>query len=221
MDIAYPLTAAIPVVFMTLSQPSWSPQQLLLVGGVGLWACRLSLHIGIRNLPDGEDARYAAWRRRFGKQWWWWSFFQVFALQGILVSLWSCPWCWRWMPDSQTLGIHHILAIVLFAVGFYFQAVADYQLERFRKTRHSPDEILDHGLWALSRHPNYFGESLIWWSFGCLRPVSRTGANRLVGAAVCDVVYGARFGNAHARKVSGQKETGVRSLCCARAGILS
>ena len=168
MDIAYPFTAAIPVVFMTLSHPTWSVQQLLLVGGVGLWACRLSLHIGIRNLPHREDARYAAWRRRFGKQWWWWSFFQVFVLQGILVSLWSVPLVLAMDAGSQKIGIHHVLAIALFSVGFYFQAVADYQLERFRKTRRGPEEILDHGLWALSRHPNYFGESLIWWSFGCL-----------------------------------------------------
>ena len=53
-----------------------------------------------------------------------------------------------------------ILAIVLFAVGFYFQAIADYQLERFRKTRHSPDEILDHGLWALSRHNSQYISSM-------------------------------------------------------------
>lgn len=151
MDIAYPFTAAIPVVFMTLSHPTWSVQQLLLVGGVGLWACRLSLHIGIRNLPHGEDARYAAWRRRFGKQWWWWSFFQVFVLQGILVSLWSVPLVLAMDAGSQKIGIHHVLAIALFSVGFYFQAVADYQLERFREDPARPRGNI--GPWVMGTLP--------------------------------------------------------------------
>lgn len=168
MDIAYPLTAAVPVLILMWGQYSGSAHEILLAAFVGLWSLRLSGHIAIRNLPEGEDARYSAWRKRFGRNWWWWSLFQVFVLQGILVSLWSVPLILAIDVTPTSLGFNHVIAILLFCTGFYFQAVADYQLERFRKTRAGPHEILDHGLWALSRHPNYFGESLIWWSFGFL-----------------------------------------------------
>ncbi|MDA0629783.1 MAG: DUF1295 domain-containing protein [Proteobacteria bacterium] len=168
MDIAYPLTAAIPVLILLSSQQNWSTHELILCTCVTLWSVRLAAHIGIRNLPEGEDARYASWRRRFSPHWWWWSLFQVFTLQGVLVSLWSVPLILAVDAKPQGIGVNHFAAIALFAVGFYFQTVADYQLEQFRKTRRNREELLDRGLWARSRHPNYFGECLIWWSFGLL-----------------------------------------------------
>lgn len=168
MDIAYPLTAAVPTMVIVAARGAWTPHELLCVILVCLWSCRLAGHIGMRNLPHGEDARYAAWRRRFGRNWWWWSFFQVFLLQGVLISMWSAPLMLAIDAPQRAAGWQHGLAVGLFVIGFYFQAVSDYQLEHFRKTRSSQGDILDSGLWALSRHPNYFGEALIWWSFGLL-----------------------------------------------------
>jgi len=168
MDIAYPLTAAIPTLLIIVSRGTWSAQELIILGLVCLWAIRLAAHIGIRNLPEGEDARYASWRRKYGRHWWWWSFFQVFTLQGVLITLWSLPLLLALDKPSASISPIHFLACVVFAIGFFFQALADHQLEKFRKNRKSPAEILDTGLWSLSRHPNYFGEALIWWSFGIL-----------------------------------------------------
>ena len=127
------------------------------------------LHLGLRNLSHGqEDGRYAAWRRRFGGQWWWWSFFHVFTLQGVMVWLWSIGLIAAVAAGPRALGWQHALAVALFAVGFYFQLVGDLQLDRFKKSRRDRSEVLDSGLWRLSRHPNYFGETIIWWSFGAL-----------------------------------------------------
>ena len=168
MDVAYPLAAALPVVVLITQRGTWSPHEILTVALVSAWSIRMSLHIGWRNAGHGEDGRYAACRTRFGGHWWWWSFFQVFMMQGVLVWLWSLGLIGAVAAGQRGLGWQHALALLLFAVGFFFQAVGDLQLERFKKTRTDRSQVLDTGLWRLTRHPNYFGEAIIWWSFGAL-----------------------------------------------------
>lgn len=169
MDVAYAPAAALPTLVLVAQRGQWSPHELVLVGLVALWAGRMALHIGLRNAAhDAEDGRYAAWRRRFGGHWWWWSFFQVFVMQGVTVWLWSLPLIAAVAAGPQSLGWPHALALVIFAVGYLFQVGGDLQLERFKRERTDRSQVLDKGLWSLSRHPNYFGESMIWWSFGAL-----------------------------------------------------
>jgi len=168
MDIAYPLAASVPVMSLLLWRGNWSPHEIMLATLVTLWSLRMSLHIGLRNRGHAEDGRYAAWRRRFDKHWWWWSFFQVFTMQGVTVWLWSLGLIMAVHVGAQPLGWQHGLALLLFGVGYYFQVVGDLQLERFKKQRTDRSQVLDQGLWRLSRHPNYFGESVVWWSFGAL-----------------------------------------------------
>ena len=168
MDIAYPLAASVPVMSLLLWRGNWSPHEIMLAMLVTLWSLRMSLHIGLRNRGHAEDGRYAAWRRRFDKHWWWWSFFQVFTMQGVTVWLWSLGLIMAVHIGAQPLGWQHGLALLLFGVGYYFQVVGDLQLERFKKQRTDRSQVLDQGLWRLSRHPNYFGESVVWWSFGAL-----------------------------------------------------
>lgn len=168
MDIAYPMVAALPSLVLLARRGSWSPHELLVAAMLLLWSLRMSLHIALRSIGQGEDGRYAAWRRRFGKNWWWWSFFQVFAMQGVTVWLWSLGLVAAVAAGPRERGWQHLLAVALFAVGFYFQTVADLQLDRFKKQRSERSQLLDTGLWSLSRHPNYFGEAMVWWSFGAL-----------------------------------------------------
>jgi len=180
MDVAYSLGVAVPVLVLLARRGSWSAHEVLTAALVGTWSLRMSLHIGIRNAGHGEDGRYAAWRRRFGGHWWWWSFFQVFMMQGVTVWLWSIGLIMAVATPPRDLGWQHALAVALFVVGFYFQAAGDLQLERFKKTRRDRAQVLDSGVWALSRHPNYFGEAMIWWSFGALGLVHPWGALALV-----------------------------------------
>lgn len=169
MDAFYPLAVAVPVVVLLALRGSWSPHEILMAVLVGLWSLRMSLHIGLRNAAHaGEDGRYAAWRRRFGPNWWWWSFFQIFTMQGVTVWLWSLGLILAVAAGPQALGWQHALALALFAIGYCFQVLGDLQLERFKKHRKERSQVLDTGLWSISRHPNYFGEAVIWWSFGAL-----------------------------------------------------
>lgn len=168
MDIVYPLTALLPLAILLSQRNTWSPHELVLLGLVALWSLRLSVHIAWRNLGHGEDARYAGWRRRFGALWWWWSYFQVFALQGVLVWLWCLPIALALHASPRGFGWQHLLAGTVFIVGFVFQAGGDWQLERFKRMRRDRAEVLTTGLWSVTRHPNYFGEAVMWWSFWIL-----------------------------------------------------
>ena len=168
MDVFYPLAVAVPVIVLLARRGSWSEHEIFLVVLLLLWSLRMSLHIGLRNAGHGEDGRYAAWRRRFGGHWWWWSFFQVFMMQGVTVWLWSIGLVAAVAAGAQPLGWQHALALVLFALGYAFQVGGDVQLERFKKQRTDRSMVLDTGLWGLTRHPNYFGEVMIWWSFGAI-----------------------------------------------------
>ncbi|MCU0513981.1 MAG: DUF1295 domain-containing protein [Anaerolineae bacterium] len=136
----------------------------LLLLAVTLWGLRLTLYLGWRNLGRGEDYRYAAWRRQYGPAWRWRSYAQVFLLQGgimLLVALPLLAGLWAAVPAAPTLL--DALGLLLWLVGFAFEAVGDWQLSRFRAQPQPPGRVLDTGLWRYTRHPNYFGDAVQWW----------------------------------------------------------
>lgn len=129
-----------------------------------LWGLRLALHILMRNWGHGEDRRYQAWRAQYGPRFWWVSLFTVFGLQGVL--LWTISLVLQVGQISAIparLVILDFLGAIVWTVGFIFEAVADWQLYRFKADPDNKGKVMDKGLWAYSRHPNYFGESLVWW----------------------------------------------------------
>ena len=130
---------------------------------VNLWAVRLAAHIFARH--DGEDHRYAAMRHKFGARWWWWSLVQVFLLQAILMWFIAAPLVTVMLSSRAPMGVLDYLGVGIAAAGFLFEALADVQLARFRLDPRNKGKVMDRGLWRWSRHPNYFGESVMWWGF--------------------------------------------------------
>ena len=130
---------------------------------VNLWAVRLAAHIFARH--DGEDHRYAAMRHKFGARWWWWSLVQVFLLQAILMWFIAAPLVAVMLSSRAPMGVLDYLGVAIASAGFLFEALADVQLARFRLDPRNKDKVMDRGLWRWSRHPNYFGESVMWWGF--------------------------------------------------------
>lgn len=133
---------------------------------VTIWGLRLSIHIFLRNIGKGEDFRYAEWRKQHGKNWWWYSYLQTFLLQGFLMWLISAPLIKiQVTSEPSPLGILAVLGMLFWIIGFFFEAVGDAQLARFKKDPANKGKVLKTGVWRYTRHPNYFGDAAQWWGF--------------------------------------------------------
>lgn len=133
---------------------------------VTLWGMRLSLYLSRRNWGKGEDPRYGQWRQKSGERFWWVSLFKVFILQAVF--LWTISLVLQFgqfSSEPARLGWLDLLGTFIWLVGFFFEAVGDWQLARFKSNPANKGLVMDRGLWAYTRHPNYFGEFLIWWGF--------------------------------------------------------
>lgn len=126
------------------------------------WALRLGGHLLRRNRREGEDPRYRAMRARHGSRWGRASLFRVFWLQGAILWVVSMPLLAA-VRSPRPLGALDLAAVAVFLVGLAIETLADAQLARFRAEPASRGRVLDRGLWRYSRHPNYFGEALVWW----------------------------------------------------------
>jgi steroid 5-alpha reductase family enzyme len=149
-----------------LTPDGFLPRKQLLLLLVTLWGLRLSTHILLRNWGKPEDFRYQAWRKQNGASWWWRSFFKVFFLQGVLMWVISTPLLaaqLRPLPDR--LIWLDFLAVLVWLIGFFFEAVGDYQLTRFRANPANKGQVLQTGVWRYTRHPNYFGDATQWWAY--------------------------------------------------------
>lgn len=153
-------------LFFALTPAGYLPRKLLIAGLVTIWGLRLSIHILLRNWGKPEDFRYQKWRREAGRRWGWQSYFQVFLLQGVLLWIISAPLlAAQLFSSSQKPGILDVLGMILWVVGFFFEAVGDYQLAHFRANPENKGQILSSGVWRYTRHPNYFGDSAQWWGY--------------------------------------------------------
>lgn len=131
---------------------------------VGLWALRLCGYLTWRNWGHPEDRRYQAIRERNQPHYELKSLIIVFALQALLawwialpilpVLKSSNPWTWL---DS--------LGATVFMTGLILETLADAQMATFKAQPKGHDAVLNTGLWRYSRHPNYFGEAVVWWGF--------------------------------------------------------
>lgn len=128
---------------------------------VTLWAIRLSVHLGLRQWREGkEDARYAAMRANHPDDFALWSLRMVFAVQAVALFVIALPLT---LPPTGTAfgSMTDIAGLMLALFGLGFETIADVQLARHRAR--GTNEVLSSGLWAWSRHPNYFGEAVFWW----------------------------------------------------------
>lgn len=128
------------------------------------WGVRLSAYITLRHLGKAEDHRYQRIRANNQPGFAFKSLYLVFILQAGLAWIISLPLFYA-MGSSNPLSVIDYLGIGLWLCGMLFEATADQQLYRFKQQASNKGKLLTRGLWAYSRHPNYFGEFLIWWGF--------------------------------------------------------
>lgn len=153
------------IVIVTFIQGTPPTMRHFLVNGlVLLWGMRLALHIHARNgQRQGEDFRYANWRQTWGKTFVWRSFLQIYMLQGALLVLIAAPVIYVNVSRGPELGLLDMMGVLIWLVGFFFEGVGDYQMLEFKKKPEHQGKIIMHGLWTYTRHPNYFGETTMWW----------------------------------------------------------
>ncbi len=160
----------------------------LLLAMVTIWGLRLSAYLAKRNLGKGEDFRYRAMRRKHGARFGIVSLYTVFGLQGALMFVVSLAVTLGQRDTDAGAGFVALLGFLVWSVGIYFEAVGDAQLARFKRDPRNADQIMDQGLWALTRHPNYFGDSLVWWGLAIVGSAQGAGVWAFLGAAVMTVL---------------------------------
>jgi steroid 5-alpha reductase family enzyme len=128
-----------------------------------LWGLRLGAYLLWRNAGRGEDPRYQAMRRRHGERFARVSLLSVFGLQGVLMWWVSLPLQIAQTGAAAPLGALDLLGTLVFAIGLGFESVGDLQLARFKADPANAGRVMDRGLWRYTRHPNYFGDCLVWW----------------------------------------------------------
>jgi steroid 5-alpha reductase family enzyme len=137
-------------------------RRLLLVALVSLWGLRLAWHMHTRNSGKGEDPRYAEMLAQEPGNPTWVAVRKVYGVQGLAVWFVSLP-----IQVSASAGdglvVVALAGILLWGVGLTFEAVGDRQLKAFKADPANRGQVMDRGLWAWTRHPNYFGDSSVWW----------------------------------------------------------
>lgn len=131
---------------------------------VSIWGGRLAYYVGIRlmNKP-GEDKRYDNLRKGWGNKWLIRSWTRVFMLQGLLLLFVSASIIVVGRFDLGGWNVINSLGIGIWLIGFIFEVIGDAQLKKFVAQEKNKDRIMQSGLWRFTRHPNYFGEVVLWW----------------------------------------------------------
>jgi steroid 5-alpha reductase family enzyme len=164
VDIAWGGDGALIAVVTFFLADGALPRRLLLTGMVAFWGIRLALYIALRKRGKGEDFRYAAMRREHGDAFPGRSLFTVFLFQAVLI--WAITIPVQAAQHSEVpagLTLLDALGLGVWILGYAVETTADRQLQGFLADPSNRGRVMDRGLWRYSRHPNYFGESLIWW----------------------------------------------------------
>jgi steroid 5-alpha reductase family enzyme len=159
---AFMLLAA-ATVYATGAEPH-TARTIFILTLVVLWAVRLSGHIIHRNWGEPEDRRYRDIRRKYEPNFALKSLGLIFWFQAGLAWIISMP-LWPALTVPVGWGAFDVLAVTVWTVGMIFEGIGDWQLSRFKANPENHGKVMDRGLWRYTRHPNYFGECLIWWGF--------------------------------------------------------
>lgn len=148
---------------------------------VTLWGTRLALHILKRFRTRGEDSRYLNWREKWGEFFYIRSYLQIYILQGFLLFVISTPVFFINGKATTSLDLLTLIGTAVWLLGFFFEAIADFQLAQFVSKAENKGRIMQSGLWKFSRHPNYFGEVVLWWGIFIMALSIEKGVYTIIG----------------------------------------
>ena len=187
VDIVWGLGFAITSWVLAITIDGDSTRQILLAVMVGSWGLRLGGYLAKRNIGHGEDWRYKAMRKKKGARFGLISLVTVFGLQGVLMWVVSLPVMFGNSDSTPGVGPLAVIGVMVWAVGLSFEAVGDWQLVQFKKDPNNAGKVMQTGLWSLTRHPNYFGDALLWWGIGIVGAETGSGVIGFIGPVVMTV----------------------------------
>jgi steroid 5-alpha reductase family enzyme len=171
MDGYYGFGFAVPawIAFWVTGAQSQTAALLLLM--VSLHGCRLGWYLAARwkryTKIYGGDPRYLGFKEKYAPGYWWKSFFMVMEPQAVVIAIIGLPAVWgilEGQTESAHPGLLTALGMIVFGIGMYYETAADAQLQAFLADKpHNKGRYLQTGVWTYSRHPNYFGNTLVWW----------------------------------------------------------
>lgn len=163
----------------------YAMRRILITVLTAIWGLRLAGHIFFRNKGRGEDFRYKAMRARHLKRFPVVSLYSVFAVQGLLMWVISLP-----LQIGETSRLPARLTwldwagATIWLIGFGFESIGDLQLARFKADPKNKGKVMDRGLWRFTRHPNYFGDALLWWGLFLIALTTPSGVWTLIGPLI-------------------------------------
>jgi steroid 5-alpha reductase family enzyme len=160
----------------------------VIVALVSIWGLRLAYHIGKRNIGKPEDFRYQNFRREWGKHYFVRSIFQIYLLQGVLMFIVSLSFLEGLSKDHIHTPILYGLGVLLFVIGYGFEVIGDAQLRAHTSNPSNKGKLMKTGLWSITRHPNYFGESVLWSGIALLSLGLNTSFVPILGALTITIL---------------------------------
>jgi len=154
--------AGVGVALWPLSGAPWPTERQLLVAIlVAAWSIRLGAYVAVRVAASSEDTRYVAFRKRWGPAYQW-TLLRAVQPQALVSAILCLAILLAARRPEPGLGFQDLAGVIVLAVAILGEAIADLQLARFKAAHTTRGAICDHGLWAWSRHPNYFFEWCVW-----------------------------------------------------------
>jgi steroid 5-alpha reductase family enzyme len=188
VDIFWGCGFVIIAWFCALTTDGAGPRRLLMTALVTIWGLRLAIYLFWRNAGKGEDYRYQAMRKRI-RSFPLVSLFLVFGIQGALIWIISLPvQAAVSSPWPEHLTALDLAGVALWATGLSFEALSDWQLARFKSDPANKGKVMERGLWRYTRHPNYFGDALLWWGLFLIALSTPNGWMTIISPVVMTVL---------------------------------
>jgi steroid 5-alpha reductase family enzyme len=207
------VTAAV-VVFVRSSGHGDDVRRWLLLVLPALWGLRLAQHIARRSVGKPEDPRYEQLLAKAAGNPDLYALRMVYLLQGVMAFVIAAPILVGGFERRAVGGLAWI-GVAVWAVGVFFEAVGDAQMERFRRDRANTGKVIDVGLWRYTRHPNYFGDACVWWGIFLVAADALPGVATIVAPVIMTLLLtkgsGARILEKHMSARDGWNEYAART----------
>lgn len=187
-DIGWGFGFIVTAIYCNLTTPEHSPLELLTTALIVLWGCRLSIYIYLRNKGRPEDFRYRQFREKWTQFTNLQAFVKLFLPQAAIMLVVSTAILVAANSSIDELPWYSWIFSCTAIIGFLYESISDYQLAVFKRSLANSGKIMTQGLWAYSRHPNYFGEIVFWWSISLLVTTSTGHYEALVSGLAMNLI---------------------------------